>query len=213
MESERFDITKIYPELYNAKSKEVALIEVPVLRTLSVTGQGDTNGPRFQNSVQALYEVAGALQNISDDSFVPDGFVDFAIPPLESLWSMKDGKPFDVSRKEDWLWEVFLVVPGFVTQTLVKKAVTNLGKNEAHSVYHQIHITTLEEKQAVQTLHIGSYENEAKDLELMRKQMEKHGLKPESRHHEIYLNNPMEVATSRLRTILRQPVVPAKNFV
>lgn len=212
MESEKFDITKIYPELYNAKPKQVALVEVPVLRTLSIAGQGDTNGPRFQSSVQALYEVAGAIRDLPDDSFMPEGYIDFTIPPMEALWSMKDGKAFDVQKKEAWLWELFLVVPGFVTQVLVKKAVTNLGKNEAHSIYHQIHITTLEEKQAVQTLHIGSYENEAKDLELMRKLMDKHGLKPSARHHEIYLNNPMEVATSRLRTILRQPVVPAKNF-
>ncbi len=212
METETFDITKIYPQLYQAKSKVVELIEVPTLRTLAIAGQGDSQGPRFQNSVEALYTVAEAIRDLPDDSFTPEGFTDFTIPPLEALWSMIDGKEFDVNKKDHWQWELFLVVPGFVNQVLVKKASAVASLEKPNPVYEELLVKTIEEKQAVQTLHIGSYENEAKDIELMRKQMEKHGLKPSGRHHEIYLNSPMEVSISRLRTILRQPVVPAANY-
>jgi hypothetical protein len=36
-----------------------------------------------------------------------------------------------------------------------------------------------------------------------------HALRMSGRHHEIYLNDPRRTAPERLRTILRQPVVPA----
>jgi hypothetical protein len=35
-----------------------------------------------------------------------------------------------------------------------------------------------------------------------------HNLAMTGKHHEIYLSDPRRVAADRLRTILRQPVVP-----
>jgi len=37
------------------------------------------------------------------------------------------------------------------------------------------------------------------------------GLKMAGRHHEIYLSDPRRRQPSKLRTILRQPVVPAEG--
>jgi len=68
----------------------------------------------------------------------------------------------------------------------------------------------LAEGTCVQTLHVGSYDDEAPVLADMHERfIPAHGLRMTGRHHEIYLTDPRRSAPERLRTILRQPVEPA----
>lgn len=205
--SDKFDITKLYPQLYTAEPRQPVLVQVPALRILAIGGEGDPKGAVFQQSVEALYRLAYGIKFMPKHGVVPEDFVDFKVPPLEALWSMRDGKPFDSEKPEQWQWEAFVVVPGFVTQALVKKAAADMGERHPNPKYELAHIKTLEEKQAVHILHIGSYKAEMSDIVLMRSYMESHELKPSAAHHEIYLSNPQKVATSRPKTILRQPVI------
>lgn len=207
METERFDISKLYPELYEAKQKEPVLVKVPALRILAISGQGDPGTEVFQHAVEALYATTYAIKFMPRKGYEVENYQDFKTTALEALWSMKNGETFDVEHKDQWLWDVFIVVPGFVTPTLVAQAVTMLKSRKPNPKYEELHIKTLEEKHAVQILHIGSYEKEAADIELMKDYMKKHNLKASGRHHEIYLNDPRRVATGRLKTILRQPVI------
>lgn len=205
--SDNFDITKLFPGLYKADPKEPVLIHVPALRVLAISGEGDPNTESFQHAVEALYSTAYGIKFMPKRGPVPEGFVDFKVSPLEALWSMKDGKEFDVSKPDQWHWEAFLVVPGFVTQSLAQNAAKAMSEKHPNPQFDNLHIKTLEEKQAVQIMHLGSYKNETADIALMRSFMESHDLKPSSAHHEIYLSDPRRVATSRLKTILRQPVI------
>jgi hypothetical protein len=61
----------------------------------------------------------------------------------------------------------------------------------------------------VQTLHLGSYDDEGPVLEAMHAHIAASGLRMTGRHHEIYLSDPRRTAPEKLRTILRQPVAPA----
>lgn len=64
-----------------------------------------------------------------------------------------------------------------------------------------------EEGLSLQLLHIGSYDDEAPKLkQLHEKYMPEHNLEFNGRHHEIYLSDPRKTATSKLKTIVRQPV-------
>jgi hypothetical protein len=59
----------------------------------------------------------------------------------------------------------------------------------------------------VQTLHIGSYDDEAPTLARLHQEfVPANGLKETGHHHEIYLSDPRKVAPQKLKTILRQPV-------
>jgi hypothetical protein len=59
----------------------------------------------------------------------------------------------------------------------------------------------------VQTLHIGSYDDEGPVLERMHEEfIPRNGLRVTGRHHEIYLSDARRVSPEKLRTILRQPV-------
>lgn len=62
----------------------------------------------------------------------------------------------------------------------------------------------------MQTLHIGSFDDEAAVLARLHGEfIPAHGLRMTGRHHEIHLSDFRRVAPERRRTILRQPVAAA----
>jgi hypothetical protein len=68
----------------------------------------------------------------------------------------------------------------------------------------------LQEGLCVQTLHIGSFDEEGPVLaDLHERFIPEHGLVMTGRHHDIYLSDPRRTAPDKLRTLLRQPVRPA----
>jgi hypothetical protein len=136
-----------------------------------------------------------------------EGFVDFKVSPLEVLWSMQGGQAMDISKKDELLWEIFVVVPGFVNQKLVNMAVLKAKEHKENDKYDSLHISSLQEKRAAQILHVGSYTTEAKDIESLHKSIKRRGYKPSARHHEIYLSDPTRTKTGRLKTIIRQPII------
>ncbi|MBI2798063.1 GyrI-like domain-containing protein [Candidatus Saccharibacteria bacterium] len=207
MDIQRFDIAKLYPGLYAAEQKRPKVVQVPALRILAVQGQGDPGTESFQHSVEALYATTYAIKFMPKKGYEVENYEDFKTSALEALWSMQNGQEFDVKRKDLWQWEVFIVVPGFFTPNLVAQATNMLKPRKPNPKYEDLHIKTLEEKQAVQILHVGSYENEAANLKLLQQFLDKNNLKVSGPHHEIYLSDPRRVAEGRLKTILRWPVV------
>jgi hypothetical protein len=55
-------------------------------------------------------------------------------------------------------------------------------------------------------MHIGPYAEERPTIERLHLEIEKAGLRPRGRHHEIYLGDPRRTAPAKLRTVIRQPV-------
>jgi hypothetical protein len=71
----------------------------------------------------------------------------------------------------------------------------------------RLRFALLKEGQAVQTLHIGAYDDEGPILKRLHQEfLPAHRLAPSGHHHEIYLSDPRETAARKLKTILRQPV-------
>ena len=65
----------------------------------------------------------------------------------------------------------------------------------------------------VQTLHIGSFDDEGPVLERMHTEViPEAGMKMTGKHHEIYLSDFRRTAPEKLRTILRQPVTPQSDL-
>ena len=58
----------------------------------------------------------------------------------------------------------------------------------------------------MQTLHVGSYDDEGPVLERMHAGITERGWRRAGKHHEIYLSDARRTAPSKLRTVLRQPV-------
>ena len=206
MESEKFDISKIYPSLYFASKDKPTIVEVTLMRVLAINGEGDPQGPRFKDSVAALYSMAHAIKFLPRKNINPEGYIDFNVAAVEVMWSMKNGAKLDTSQKDNILWEAFIVVPGFITQNIVNIARSQIPETQASERHAELHIASLQEKTSVQVLHTGLLKNEQKATDKLNAFLDKKGFKPALRLHSIYLSDPTRTKTGRLRTIIRQPI-------
>ncbi|RWZ64567.1 hypothetical protein ELQ92_07380 [Labedella populi] len=193
---------------YRARRGEFRVVEVPARRYLMVDGQGDPNtSPLYADAIAALFPVAYALKA----AVRREAGDDFVVMPLEALWWSDDMSAFTTRRdKTRWRWTAMILMPDAVTASLFSEAIEDVAARKKPSRIRDVRLDVLEERACVQTLHIGSYDEEAGVLAALHERfLPEHGLRPAGKHHEIYLNDARRVVPEKLRTILRQPVAPA----
>lgn len=192
-------------DAYRATLREFRIVEVPDLHYLMIDGYGDPNtSPMFTHAVESLYPLAYKLKFASKRELGRD----YVVMPLEGLWWAEDMDAFTTSRdKSRWDWTLMIMVPDWIDQDLLATAAEQAGAKNRPDRLDEVRLETLSEGRCVQTLHIGSYDDEAGLLSRMHHEfIPTHGLKMVGTHHEIYLSDARKVAPDKLRTILRQPV-------
>ena len=192
-------------DAYRATLREFRIVEIPDLRYLMIDGRGDPNtSPAFTHAAEALYPVAYKLKFSSKRQLGRD----YVVMPLEGLWWAEDMDVFTTSRdKSRWNWTLMIMVPDWIDYDLFATAVQQAGAKNRPARLDEVRLEVLSEGRCVQTLHIGSYDDEAALLARMHHEfIPAHGLTMVGRHHEIYLSDARRVAPDKLRTILRQPV-------
>lgn len=192
---------------YHARRGRFRLVDVPDLRYLMVDGHGDPNtSPAFTEAVETLYPVAYALKFASKRELGRD----YVVPPLEGLWWAEDMETFTAARdKMRWDWTLMLLVPDGIAPDMVAAAVERVGAKARPARLDDLRLETLSEGLCVQTLHVGSFDDEAGVLDRMHHEfVPENGLRMVGTHHEIYLSDFRRVAPEKRRTILRQPVAP-----
>lgn len=190
---------------YRAPRDGFRVIDIPALQYLMIDGHGDPNtSQQYADALAALYPVAYKLKFLSK----VEAERDYVVPPLEGLWWAEDMDSFTVSRdKSRWQWTMMLLVPEWLDGSAVGEAVRRAGAKNPPARIDDIRLQTLSEGRCVQTLHIGSYDDEGPVLERMHEEfIPRNGLRVTGRHHEIYLSDARRVSPEKLRTILRQPV-------
>lgn len=189
---------------YRARAGEFRILEVPPQSYLMIDGEGDPNTPVFAEAVEALYPLAYTIKFASKRELDRD----FVVMPLEGLWWADDMAAFTERRdKTRWSWTLMTLQPEWIDADFVEHARRALEAKGAPPRLADIRFATLEEGRCVQTLHIGSFDDEAPVLARMHHEfIPGGGLEWTGRHHEIYLSDFRRVAPSKLRTILRQPV-------
>ncbi|MGH3349145.1 MAG: GyrI-like domain-containing protein [Nocardioides sp.] len=201
--AEKTDLKKTL-DSFRARRGEFRRLEVPPLPYLMVDGHGDPNaGGEYAEALGALYPVAYKLKFASKSQDR-----DYVVPPLEALWWADDMDAFTRSRdKSRWDWTAMIMTPAWITEQMVEDAKTAAAAKDRPASLDKIRLETLEEGTCVQTLHLGSYDEEGPVLEELHERfIPEHGLRMTGKHHEIYLSDPRRVEPARLRTILRQPV-------
>ena len=104
---------------------------------------------------------------------------------------------------------MMIVVPDFIERSMAEKAIVQ-AKEKKLPALSRLRFERLEEGRAVQTLHVGSYDDEGPILRRLHQEfLPAEALIPAGHHHEIYLSDPCKTAAEKLDTILRQPVLPA----
>lgn len=193
---------------YQAKRGQFRVLEVPTLQYLMIDGHGDPNtSSEYSQALEALYPLAYKLKFASKRDLGRD----YVVMPLEGLWWAEDMNAFTVGRdKSQWDWTMMIMVPDWIDAAMLEVAREQVAAKSKPARLDDVRLEALTEGQCVQTLHVGSYDDEAPVLEqLHSKFIPENGLRMTGKHHEIYLGDPRKVAPEKLRTILRQPVVSA----
>ena len=188
-------------EFYNPPAGEVVLVEVPPLKYIMVDGDGEPGGESFQQAMSALYNIAYTTKFRAKRLLKKD--YDMMAP--EGLWWMK-GK-IDMNKRDKWLWTLMIIVPDFITPKLFSDAVADVRKKKNSPGLDRARLETLDEGACVQIMHIGPYATEPESISKMDVYAKERGYKMVGKHHEIYLGDPRRAAPSKLKTILRHPVV------
>lgn len=194
---------------YQAREGIFDIIEMPPARYLMVDGSGDPNiSPAYKEALEALYPFAYKLKFASKTELDRD----YVVPPLEGLWWADDMASFTDSRdKSAWSWTLMLMVPDWIEEGMVEHARSKAAEPARGKVtpakLGEVRFEELAEGICVQTLHIGSFDNEGPVLaEMHERFIPEAGYRMSGRHHEIYLSDMRRVEPTKLRTILRQPI-------
>lgn len=194
-------------EAYRARRGRFDLVEVPPLTYLMIDGHGDPNtSAEFATAVEALYPLAYGLKFASKRTLDRD----YAVMPLEGLWWADDHASFtSVRDKTRWQWTLMIMQPDWITPQMLQDATDTAAAKNPTARVAEVRLEILAEGLCAQTLHVGSYDDEAPVLARMHEEfIPEHGMRMRGIHHEVYLSDPRRGDPVRRRTLLRQPVEP-----
>lgn len=205
-----FDYKKEYKEFYLPKSTP-SIVTIPKMNYLAVRGKGNPNieDGEYKNSIGLLYTIAFTIKMSYKGSHKIDGYFEYVVPPLEGFWWQNGIKGIDYTRKDDFEFISIMRLPDFVTKSDFDWAIEEATKKKKQD-FSKVEFLIFDEGTCVQCMHIGSYDDEPKTVELMHKYMEENGyvldITDTRYHHEIYLSDPRRCDVSKLKTVIRHPI-------
>ncbi|KAA0920099.1 hypothetical protein FQ137_11250 [Dietzia sp. ANT_WB102] len=198
-----YDIKQARRNLYDGKVGRFDLVEVSPMGYLVVNGRGDPNtAPEYRTAVEALYATSYAVRAVARSEA---GRIHM-VGPLEGLWHADDLRVFTARDKAAWSWTMMIWQPDWITPDIVSAGLEKVA-TKVPDARELVRFAEYAEGPAVQTLHVGPYDDEGPAIARMHEEViPAHGAVPSGRHHEIYLSDPRRVDPAKLKTILRQPV-------
>lgn len=193
-------------DAYTARRGGFRVVEVPDLQYLMIDGHGDPNSsPEFASAIEALYPLAYGLKFTSRRTLDRD----WVVMPLEGLWWAEDHASFTSARDTSaWRWTLMILQPEWVTAGMLEEARAAASAKNPDRRFTEVRLETLSEGLCVQTLHVGSFDDEAPVLARMHDDfLPQNGFALTGIHHEIYFSDPRRGDPAKRRTLLRQPVV------
>ena len=188
-------------ELY-APKEIPQLISVPKQKFFMIKGKGNPNDEDFSERIGILYSLSYAVRMMPKKGFVPEGYFEYTVYPLEGVWEAGD-----TSDKSTFSYTIMIRQPDFVTEEVVNKAFEIANVKKPNPLLKEAYYGEIEEGLSVQVLHIGDYDDEPKSFEKMIKFMNENNLeKIGETHREIYLSDARKVERNKLKTILRYMV-------
>ncbi len=174
------------------------------MRYLAVVGEGaPATSSAYRAAVEALFAAGYAAKFLSRGELRRD----YVVMPLEGQWWAQDMNTFRTRQKDEWSWRMLVRQPDWLPEELLVAAVEK-ARAKGADPEGLLEVHDLDEGRCVQTLHVGSYDDEGPTLVALHDEhLPALGLRPTGLHHEIYLTDARRTAPEKLRTVLRQPVV------
>jgi hypothetical protein len=204
------DYKKEYKDLYSPKTTPT-VVDVPEMQFVAVSGSGNPNeeNGEYQRAIPVLYGIQYTIKMSKKGNYVPDGYFDYVVPPLEGFWWLDGNEDFSLENKSKFKWLSVIRLPEFVDEKVFKWACEEVSKKKNIDTQNAQYLK-IKEGLCVQCLHIGAFDDEPKTIKLMNDFMDVNGLQNEinntRRHHEIYLSDPRKTEITKCKTVLRIPV-------
>ncbi len=210
-----FDYKKEYKEFYLPKNKP-AIVEIPKMNYIAVRGTGNPNKEdgEYKKSIGLLYAIAFTIKMSYKTSHEIEGFFNYVVPPLEGFW-WQDGikGTIDYNNKDAMHFISIIRLPEFVTKKDFEWAIEEATKKKNQD-FSKVEFLSYEEGLCVQCMHVGSYDDEPKTIELMHEHIKEEGFELDITdiryHHEIYLSDSRRCIESNLKTVIRHPIKKIK---
>lgn len=205
-----FDYKKEYKEFYMPASKP-SIVTVPQTNYIAVRGKGNPNDEigEYKDSIGLLYAIAYTIKMSYKGLHKIAGYFEYVVPPLEGFWWQEGSDTIDYANKDGLCFISLIRLPDFVTKADSDWAIQE-ATSKKKADFSKVEFLTYDEGVCVQCMHIGSYDDEPKTVELMHEYMAANGYEldiNESRyHHEIYLSDPRKCAVEKLKTVVRHPI-------
>jgi hypothetical protein len=205
------DYKKEYKDLYQPKTIPM-IVNVPEMQFVAIEGRGNPNDEdgEYQKALLVLYGIQYSIKMSKKGSYAPDGYFDYVVPPLEGFWWLDNDEEFSFENKSKFKWLSLIRLPEFIDKKAFQWACNEVSKKKKIETKNA-QFLKIKEGLCVQCLHVGSYDDEPKTLKLMNDFIAENGLQSDinetRRHHEIYLSDPRKTEVSKLKTVLRVPVL------
>ena len=209
-----FDYKKEYKEFYLPKNKP-SIVKIPKMNYIAVRGSGNPNDENgeYKKSIGLLYSIAFTIKMSYKTPYKIKGYFEYVVPPLEGFWWQENTKGIDYNRKDDMKFISLIRLPDFVTKKDFDWAINEVTKKKQMD-FSKVEFLTHDEGECVQCMHIGSYDDEVKTVELMHEYIKDNGytldISNTRYHHEIYLSDPRRCDESKLKTVIRHPIKKIK---
>lgn len=191
-------------EIYIPKDKPI-LVTVPKYNYFMIQGKGNPNDDDFASRIEVLYRLSYSIKMLPKKGFIPGGYFDYTVYPLEGIWDGSDA--FDEAgeiNKEELKYTLMIRQPEFVTEAIARMTVIKLISTKPHPLIKEVKFGTMEDGMCVQLMHTGSYNNEKHSFEKMNAFIEGNALKRKnSLHREIYINDARKTVEEKRKTVLR----------
>ena len=208
--TESKDYDDLLGRLYGKTKREIEEIDVPDVKIIAIEGDTAPASPEFQKAIECLYGVAYNLcMGLKFEKLPrPKGYFNYKVGGLESLWWDPEGGTTDVQKAKHLRWKLYLMVPAFASETLVKKAIAAAKAKKPDMPYDNVLLEHFHEGHAVQVLHVGPYDKEGPTIAMLHEYMKRADLQVTGKHHEIYISDPRRTAPEKLKTVIRYPASP-----
>jgi hypothetical protein len=196
---------------YYLPKTEPQLIRIPPFKFFSINGQGNPNDKFFADYVSVLYSLSFAVKMSPKKDQVPNGYYDYSVYPLEGIWDITEEAKMHQSKKLDkdsLVFNLMIRQPDFVTQDFAIGIIERTQKKKPHYLLEKVKFEIIEDKDCIQMMHIGSYDNEPASFKRMEDFCNDNSFIRESkRHREIYLSDARKVTPDKLKTVLRFKII------
>lgn len=85
----KFEWKKQEKNLYLPKEKP-ELITVTKQNFFMISGKGNPNDEEFSEKIGVLYSLAYAVRMMPEQGYIPDGYYEYTVYPLEGLWELTE---------------------------------------------------------------------------------------------------------------------------